>query len=108
VRTLLAEELTSLREDIVGLMTAAVEVGGAALDQGEALVVTGERNLLDSGDLASNMDRLRQALRSVRAEDLAAAPARPSQKAEGVQLYIGGESGSCRSTSAASSPRRTP
>src|SRR5437868_14858225 len=33
LRSLLTEELTSLREDIVGLMTAAVDIGGAALHE---------------------------------------------------------------------------
>src|SRR5512147_857371 len=37
LRALLAEELKSLREDIVGLMAAAVEAGGAALAEGEEL-----------------------------------------------------------------------
>jgi heat-inducible transcriptional repressor len=93
VRTLLAEELKSLREDIVGLMTAAVEVGGAALDQGEALFVTGERNLLDSGDLASNMDRLRKLFDLFEQKTSLLHLLDTSQKAEGVRLYIGGESG---------------
>src|ERR1700751_5937363 len=61
VRTLLADELRQLREDIVGLMTAAVAASDAALaDTSEDLVVTGERNLLRKVDLASDMDRLRQ------------------------------------------------
>ena len=93
VRSLLAEELKSLREDIVGLMTAAVEVGGAALDQGEVLVVTGERNLLDSGDLASNMDRLRRLFDLFEQKTSLLHLLDASQKADGVQLYIGGESG---------------
>ena len=41
-------------------MTAAVDAGEGALHEGEALVVTGERNLLHGEDLASNMDRLRR------------------------------------------------
>src|SRR5438067_11853162 len=52
VRSLLQDELRSLREDIVGLMSAAIEVGGQALNDNEALVVTGERNLLNAEDLA--------------------------------------------------------
>src|SRR4029078_5365599 len=35
LRSLLTDELSRLREDIVGLMTAAIDVGGAALTEGE-------------------------------------------------------------------------
>jgi heat-inducible transcriptional repressor len=93
VRSLLAEELKSLREDIVGLMTAAVEVGGAALAEGEALVVTGEKNLLAATDLASNMDRLRRLFELFEQKTSLLHLLDVSQRAEGVQIYIGGESG---------------
>jgi heat-inducible transcriptional repressor len=93
VRALLAEELKSLREDIVGLMTAAVEAGNAALHEGEALVVTGERNLLAASDLASNMDRLRQLFELFEQKTSLLHLLDVSHRAQGVQLYIGGESG---------------
>ena len=52
---------TSLRDDIGGLMAGGGRRRRArALREGEALVVTGERNLLTAHDLASNMERLRQ------------------------------------------------
>jgi heat-inducible transcriptional repressor len=93
VRSLLAEELKSLREDIVGLMTAAVEVGGAALNESEALVVTGEKNLLAASDLASNMDRLRRLFELFEQKTSLLHLLDVSQRAQGVQIYIGGESG---------------
>ena len=93
VRALLAGELKSLREDIVGLMTAAVEVGGAALDDGEALVVAGEKNLLEAEDLASNMHRLRRLFELFEQKTSLLHLLDMSQRAEGVQIYIGGESG---------------
>jgi heat-inducible transcriptional repressor len=93
VRSLLAEELKSLREDIVGLMTAAVEVGGAALNENEALVVTGEKNLLAASDLASNMDRLRRLFELFEQKTSLLHLLDVSQRAQGVQIYIGGESG---------------
>src|SRR4051812_47991572 len=55
IRGRLADELRALREDIASLMTAAVDAGEGALAEGESLVVTGERNLLNAEDLASNM-----------------------------------------------------
>lgn len=93
VRALLREELRSLREDIVELMTAAVEAGGAALNENESLVVTGERNLLNAEDLASNMDRLRRLFDLFDQKTSLIHLLDASQKADGVQIYIGGESG---------------
>ena len=93
LRTLLADELKSLREDIVGLMTAAVEVGSAAIHEGEALVVTGERNLLAAHDLSSNMVRLRQLFELFEQKTSLLHLLDVSQRGQGVQLYIGGESG---------------
>ncbi|MDQ6621014.1 MAG: heat-inducible transcriptional repressor HrcA [Pseudomonadota bacterium] len=93
VRSLLQEELRSLREDVVGLMAAAVEVGGEALKENEALVVTGERNLLNAGDLASNMDRLRKLFDLFEQKTSLIHLLDASQKAAGVQIYIGDESG---------------
>jgi heat-inducible transcriptional repressor len=52
IRERMADELRELRDDIAGLMKAAVDAGEGALAEGEALVVTGERNLLNAGDLA--------------------------------------------------------
>ena len=93
VRSLLHEELRSLREDIVGLMTAAIEVGGEALKDNDSLVVTGERNLLNAEDLASNMDRLRRLFDLFDQKTSLIHLLDASQKASGVQIYIGGESG---------------
>ncbi len=93
LRGLLADELKSLREDIVGLMAAAVEVGGAALREGEELVVTGEKNLLSASDLASNMDRLRRLFDLFEQKTSLLHLLDVSQRAQGVQIYIGGESG---------------
>ncbi len=93
LRSLLAEELKSLREDIVGLMTAAVELGGAALHEGEALVVSGEKNLLSASDLTANMERLRRLFELFEQKTSLLHLLDVSQRAQGVQIYIGGESG---------------
>ena len=93
LRSLLAEELKSLREDIVGLMAAAVEAGGAALRENEELVVTGEKNLLSASDLASNMTRLRQLFDLFEQKTSLLHLLDVSQRAQGVQIYIGDESG---------------
>ena len=94
IRTLLADELKQLREDVVGLMTAAVEAGDAALsDTADELVVSGERNLLSASDLASNMDRLRRLFEVFEQKTSLLHLLDLSQRAHGVHLFIGGESG---------------
>jgi heat-inducible transcriptional repressor len=93
MRSLLKEELTSLREDIVGLMSAAVEAGSAALQESESLFVAGERNLLDADDLASNMTRLRRLFDLFEQKTSLLHLLDAAQRAQGVQLFIGEESG---------------
>src|SRR5438067_1433926 len=94
IRALLADELRQLREDVVGLMSAAVEAGDAALaGSGEDLVVSGEKNLLQAEDLASNMDRLRRLFEVFEQKTSLLHLLDVSQRAQGVHLFIGGESG---------------
>jgi len=93
IRERMADELSALREDIAGLMKAAVDAGEGALAEGEALVVTGERNLLNAGDLASNMQRLRRLFDLFEQKTSLLHLLDVSQRAQGVQIYIGGESG---------------
>ena len=93
IRDRLAAELSALREDIAGLMQVAIQVGEGALQEGDSLVVTGERNLLNTEDLASNMDRLRQLFDLFEQKTSLLHLLDESQKAQGVQIYIGGESG---------------
>jgi len=94
IRALLADELKQLREDVVGLMTAAVDAGNDALtDSGESLVVSGERNLLSAGDLASNIDRMRRLFETFEQKTSLLHLLDLSQTAHGVHLFIGGESG---------------
>ncbi|HEY2818946.1 MAG TPA: heat-inducible transcriptional repressor HrcA [Casimicrobiaceae bacterium] len=93
IRERLAAELSAMREDIARLMQVAIEVGEGALQEGDTLVVTGERNLLNAEDLASNMDRLRQLFDLFEQKTSLLHLLDESQKAQGVQIYIGGESG---------------
>jgi len=93
IRERLAAELSALREDIARLMQVAIEVGEGAFQETDALVVTGERNLLNAEDLASNMDRLRQLFDLFEQKTGLLHLLDESQKAQGVQIYIGGESG---------------
>jgi heat-inducible transcriptional repressor len=94
IRALLADELKQLREDVVGLMNAAVDAGNDALsDTNEGLVVSGERNLLNAQDLASNMGRLRLLFDVFEQKTSLMHLLDASQHAQGVHLFIGDESG---------------
>ncbi len=93
IRGRIAEELRELREDIAGLMTAAVNAGEGALAEAESLFVTGERNLMQADGPASNMDRLRRLFDMFDQKTSILHLLDVSQRAEGVQIYIGGESG---------------
>ncbi|HTP97960.1 MAG TPA: heat-inducible transcriptional repressor HrcA [Casimicrobiaceae bacterium] len=93
IRLRVSEELRALKEDIARLMAAAVEAGEGALAEGESLVVTGERNLLNADDLASNMERLRRLFDLFDQKTSILHLLDLSQRAHGVSIYIGSESG---------------
>jgi heat-inducible transcriptional repressor len=93
IRARITDELRALREDIAGLMTAAVDAGEGAYAEGESLVVTGERNLLQADGLSSNMERLRRLFDMFDQKTSILHLLDVSQRAQGVQIYIGGESG---------------
>jgi len=92
IRRRLADELNALREDVATLMTAAVDAGEGALNADESVVLAGERNLLQSEGLASNMERLRRLFDLFEEKTSLLHLLDRSQRAAGVQIYIGGES----------------
>jgi heat-inducible transcriptional repressor len=94
VRMRLAEELRRLRGDMIALMSAAVEAGNEALTEAsEDLVVSGERNLLRSQDFGANMTSLRRLFDAFDQKTSLLHLLEAGQRGEGVQIYIGGESG---------------
>jgi heat-inducible transcriptional repressor len=93
IRGRIHAEMKQLREDMTQLMTAALEAGSEALSQSTDYVVSGERNLLDSHDLASNMSRLRELFELFETKTLLMQILELSTRAQGVQIFIGGESG---------------
>jgi heat-inducible transcriptional repressor len=93
VRERLQQEVETLRSEIATLMQAAVQAGTEAMASEEQLVVSGERNLLavqdfgnDMGSLRKLFDLFEQKTQLMRLLDV-------SSRAEGVRIYIGGESG---------------
>ncbi|MCB1889104.1 MAG: heat-inducible transcriptional repressor HrcA [Rhodocyclaceae bacterium] len=94
IRAQLQAELRQLRSDVSELMSAAMEAGTQAFEEtAENCILSGENNLLDSEDLSSNMARLRELFRLFEQKTGLVQLLDLSQKAEGVQIFIGGESG---------------
>ena len=94
IRRRVRDELKQLREDMMRLMTAALDIGSEALSEStEDYVISGERNLLDSRDLASDMSRLRELFGLFEQKTVLVQILELSTRAQGVQIFIGGESG---------------
>ena len=94
MRVCLKEELVQLRSDMTELMNATMEAGDDAMrKENDRYVVSGETNLLDAEDLSSNMSRLRELFRLFEQKTDLMQLLDLSNRAEGVQIFIGGESG---------------
>jgi len=94
IRQRLAHEIQQLREDIKPLMSLALEAGDAALaENAQPYVISGEKNLLDVEELSSNMKRLRQLFDLFEQRSSLMRLLDISNRAEGVRIFIGGESG---------------
>jgi len=94
IRQRLQDELKQLRSDMTELMSAAVDAGTAATTEPDTqYVISGERNLLDSADLSTNMERLRRLFDLFERKTGLMQLLDLSNRADGVQVFIGGESG---------------
>jgi heat-inducible transcriptional repressor len=94
VRSRLHRELSEIRQDMIQLMTAAVDAGSEALAQpAEPYVISGERNLLGARDLSQDMSRMKQLLELFERKTSLVQILDVSLRGEGVQIFIGGESG---------------
>jgi len=94
VRTKLHAELSQLRQDLISLMSAALEMGNQAVSEtGEPFVLSGERNLLSVQELSSDMGRLRQLFDLFEKKNSLLQILDVSLRGHGVQIFIGGESG---------------
>lgn len=93
VRERLKSEVDSLRGEIAALMQAAVSAGSEALSESaDSVVFSGERNLLAVSDFSSDMDNLRKAFDLFEQKTQILRLLDTSSKAEGVRIFIGGES----------------
>jgi heat-inducible transcriptional repressor len=94
VRTRLQGELRELRQDMIQLLTTAVDAGTRAMNEGsEQYVISGERNLLSLQDLSQDMGRLRKLFEMFEHKTSLLQILDVSLRGQGVQIFIGGESG---------------
>jgi heat-inducible transcriptional repressor len=84
-------ELSKLHLDISTLMAAVVEARGSNTET-SGVVVSGERNLLNVNDISSNMASLKKLFNLFEAKSQLFELLDVSQRAEGVKIFIGGES----------------
>ena len=94
VKERLRDELERLRDDMTQLLTKAVEAGNEALSQkSDEYVLSGEHNLLHVQDLSSNVASLRRLFDLFEQRTSLLQLLEMGSRAQGVQIYIGGESG---------------
>jgi heat-inducible transcriptional repressor len=94
IRHRVHEELREIRQDMMGLMNAALEASNKAVAEGsEQYVISGERNLLAVHDLSQDMSRMRQLFELFEYKTTLVQILDLSLRGEGVQIFIGGESG---------------
>ncbi|MEQ1882203.1 MAG: heat-inducible transcriptional repressor HrcA [Burkholderiales bacterium] len=88
------DELHRLREELTQLMAKAIEVGTEAMGgASEDYVISGERNLLQVNDSATNMGSLRRLFDMFENKTSLLHLLDISSRAQGVQIFIGGDSG---------------
>jgi len=94
IRRRIRDELRQLTEDMTRLMSAALDAGSrAASESSDDVVISGESNLLASDDLSSNMSNLRKLFELFERRTGLLQLLDVSNRAQGVQIFIGGESG---------------
>lgn len=93
VRERLHHEVEKLRGEIATLMQQAVAASTEAMTQAQdEVVIAGERNLLSVSDFSSDMSHLRRAFELFEEKAQLMRLLDISSQAEGVRIYIGGES----------------
>jgi heat-inducible transcriptional repressor len=94
IRKHVQDELLKLRGDLHGLMAAALAAGDDAMRKPDAqYVISGERNLIEVEEFSSNMKRLRELFDLFEQRTSLMQLLDVSHRADGVQIFIGGESG---------------
>lgn len=87
-------ELSNMQNDVTKLMSAALEASSHAMEaSNDGLVMAGERNLLRVDDLSTNVASLHKLFEAFERRSALLQLLDTSRRAEGVHLFIGGESG---------------
>jgi len=93
IRGRLDKELKQLRSKMISLMSAAIKAGGDAINESsEAVVLAGERNLLQVNDLSDNLIGLKKLFELFERKTKLLQLLELSRQAHGVKIFIGGES----------------
>lgn len=92
VQQKLHAELLQMQTDMNKLMTAALEANKTA-DSTDGVVIAGERNLLHVDELSTNVNSLRKLFDIFEQRASLMQLLDNSQHAQGIQIFIGGESG---------------
>ncbi len=93
VRQKLQAELKQMQSDMTRLMTTALEASEKSKGDDDGLVLAGESKLFDVADLSSNVASLRKLFEAFENRTSLLQLLDNSQRAQGVQIFIGGESG---------------
>ena len=94
VQKKLHQELKQMQADMNRLMTAALDASSKAVENDrDAVVIAGERNLLQVDELSTNVTSLRKLFDIFERRTSLMQLLDNSQQAEGIQIFIGGESG---------------
>ncbi len=94
IRSHVQQELQALRGDLQTLMAAALAAGDEAMrEPDDRYVISGERNLLEVEEFSSNMKRVRELFNLFEQRTSLMQLLDLSHRADGVQVFIGGESG---------------
>lgn len=93
VRERLKNEVETLQTEIASLMNAAVTANSEVLAEArDAVVISGEKNLLSVSDFAHDMSHLRRAFELFEQKAQLMRLLDVAGRAEGVRIFIGGES----------------
>jgi heat-inducible transcriptional repressor len=90
----LHDELRQMQNDMTRLMAAALEASNKALEkERDNVVISGEHNLLQVDELSTNVTSLRKLFELFERRHTLLQLLDNSQRADGVQIFIGNESG---------------
>jgi heat-inducible transcriptional repressor len=92
VKGKLVSELKTMKTEMVTLMNAAIETSGD-VNQNDNLVMSGQRNLLETSELSQNVSSVRKIVEIFEKKSALLQLLEKSHRADGIQIFIGEESG---------------